>query len=229
MVLRGLRAARRPQARRQRECSWHRKQTFTGLSGTWATQGAAELHRLGCSNTRRPCTQSRSQGKFLPLSLYGSSSRLCRWSLDGLRPPVPRDVAIAQAGPQMSFPLEPTMSNRIGVHRHVATVHQSFCCYYCQSPIWEQDLSAFVAQHSITRRQALLLRSTAEHLRPLSEGGPNSRANIVAVCLHCNKTRHKAHRPLVSDAYRSRVQRRAASGRWLTSGLFTNSTNKRLG
>lgn len=113
------------------------------------------------------------------------------------------------------------MPNRIGVHRHVATVQQSFRCYYCRSPIWERDPSNFVAEHRISRKQAALVRSTAEHLKPLSEGGPNSRTNIVAACLYCNTTRHKARRPLAPDAYRARVQRRVALGRWLTSMVFS--------
>lgn len=113
------------------------------------------------------------------------------------------------------------MPNRIGVHRHVATVQQAFRCYYCRAPIWERDPASFVAEHRISRKQAALVRSTAEHLRPRSEGGPNSRANIVAACLYCNTTRHKARKPLAPEAYRARVQRRVASGRWLTAAVFS--------
>lgn len=113
------------------------------------------------------------------------------------------------------------MPNRIGVHRHAATVQQAFRCYYCQVPIWERDPSNFVAEHRISRKQAALVRSTAEHLKPLSEGGPNSRANVVAACLYCNTTRHKARRPLAPEVYRERVLQRVASGRWLTTMVFS--------
>jgi hypothetical protein len=117
------------------------------------------------------------------------------------------------------------MPKRIGVHRHAATVKQSFRCYYCRAPMWEHDQSAFVAQYRVTLKQAALVRSTAEHLRPLSEGGPNSGVNIVAACLYCNATRHKARKPLAPAAYRERVQRRVASGRWLTSAFFNPRCN----
>lgn len=108
------------------------------------------------------------------------------------------------------------MPNRLSAHRYAATVQQSFRCYYCQAPVWEQDESAFVAKYGVSRRQAALLRCTAEHLHARSEGGRDTRYNIVAACLHCNTTRHKAREPLQPDAYRARVLRRVAQGCWLT-------------
>jgi hypothetical protein len=116
------------------------------------------------------------------------------------------------------------MPNPNGVHRHVATKQQAFRCYYCQAPIWERDPWRFVAEYRLTLRQAEFLRSTAEHLLPLSEGGATSRANIVAACLFCNSTRHKARNPLPADTYRARVQRHVACGWWFTSRLFDRTT-----
>jgi len=55
------------------------------------------------------------------------------------------------------------------------------------STIWDEDPQAFIARHGMSVRQAMLLRSTAEHLLPRSEGGGNSVANVVAACRYATQ------------------------------------------
>jgi len=105
------------------------------------------------------------------------------------------------------------MSKSIKNKRHAAYVAQSCRCFYCTAPMWEGGPDQFALKYGITLRQARLLCCTAEHLTPRSEGGSNAAENIAAACLHCNRTRHRAHKPLASHAYlrlvRSRVREAA--------------------
>jgi hypothetical protein len=103
--------------------------------------------------------------------------------------------------------------------RHAAYVAQSCRCFYCTAPMWERSPDQFALNYGITLRQARLLCCTAEHLEPKSEGGSNAAGNIAAACLHCNRTRHRAHKPLAPHAYLRLVRSRVARGRWLPNGL----------
>lgn len=99
--------------------------------------------------------------------------------------------------------------------RRQAASRQAFRCYYCELPMWERDAAMFAARFSLSKAQANLLRCTAEHLKPKSEGGPENRANIVAACLYCNRTRHMAKNPLPPERFRHYVNRRMQRRRWL--------------
>lgn len=60
-----------------------------------------------------------------------------------------------------------------------------------------------------------LLRCTAEHVIARSEGGGDGPSNIIAACLHCNRTRHRRTRPPEPERYRAEVRRRVQRGSWL--------------
>ncbi|NCP12504.1 MAG: HNH endonuclease [Sphingomonadales bacterium] len=104
--------------------------------------------------------------------------------------------------------------NRISRIRNSRIRQQSGNCYYCCQPIWHCELSDFSSRHGITRKKATLLKATAEHLVPRSEGGLDAFHNIVAACWFCNVSRHRAKQPLSPDAYGKKVRARLAKGRW---------------
>lgn len=85
--------------------------------------------------------------------------------------------------------------------------------------MWDSDPHQFIAQYALTPKQARLLRCTAEHLHPRSEGGKDTKNNIVAACLYCNRTRHAAKVPLEPSQYQQRVRRLMRRGKWL-AGIF---------
>lgn len=99
-------------------------------------------------------------------------------------------------------------------YRLVAFNQQNGRCYYCGLPMWLKNPSTFAAALGISAKEASQLRGTAEHLIAKQEGGPNSRANIVAACLRCNATRHRMPIPLDPNEYHQHVQRRMRAGRW---------------
>jgi hypothetical protein len=100
-----------------------------------------------------------------------------------------------------------------------AAGHQEYRCYYCDLPMWARHVDIFMAKYGVTRRQAMQLRCTAEHLVPKSCGGLGSTRNIVAACAYCNRKRHARPNPLEPDAYREFVQRRMQCRRWLLAVL----------
>lgn len=73
-------------------------------------------------------------------------------------------------------------------------------------------------------RLTRLLRSTAEHLVARCEGGRDERSNIVAACHWCNERRHlkRAKTAPSAEAYRQRVARRMAAGRWHPANRILN-------
>jgi hypothetical protein len=99
------------------------------------------------------------------------------------------------------------LMTRRQMHRRKAAISQSHLCFYCRSPMWEteSELPRFAARHGLQPTQAELLRCTAEHLKPRSEGGTDAANNIVAACLYCNRSRHQARVPLESERFRQRV------------------------
>ncbi len=88
-------------------------------------------------------------------------------------------------------------------------------CFYCGRAMWEKDPEAFGWVFGVAPAAIPQLRCTAEHLKPRCEGGRNTVRNIVAACLYCNRTRHRAKAPLSPEAYRARVRDRIAAGKWL--------------
>jgi hypothetical protein len=102
------------------------------------------------------------------------------------------------------------------LHRSRFLAFQSQCgrCYYCRYEMWLTYPEELTSVFGYSRRQALRLKCTAEHLVPRSEGGSDRVSNIVAACLHCNMTRHKRAKPLAPDSYLEIVQSRLERGRW---------------
>lgn len=90
-------------------------------------------------------------------------------------------------------------------------------CYYCGSCMWLQDPSEVPGLAGT--RAARLLRCTAEHLRPRSEGGPDGKSNIVAACLWCNTRRHRTAVVRTPTLHREHVLRRIAKGGWFPARL----------
>ena len=97
-------------------------------------------------------------------------------------------------------------------------------CYYCDLSMWEDDGTEVDCQR---RQYPKRLRCTAEHLLPRSAGGQDTAENIVAACLFCNQTRHRAKRPKSSEVYRAHVRRRMAAGRWLAALVSDRSARVR--
>lgn len=97
---------------------------------------------------------------------------------------------------------------------------QNGLCFYCRAPMWEPDgFDVFVRTHGLSRKAAAFFRSTAEHLHPRSDGGKDQASNIVAACLFCNFTRHKAKTPMEPGSYALKARRRRSTGKWQGIGL----------
>ncbi len=90
-------------------------------------------------------------------------------------------------------------------------------CYYCGSCMWLHDPSEVAGLAGM--RAARLLKCTAEHLRPRSEGGPDGKGNIVAACFWCNTRRHRAAVARQPSQHREHVQCRMARGKWFPEFL----------
>ncbi|WP_170396718.1 MULTISPECIES: HNH endonuclease [Ruegeria] len=87
-------------------------------------------------------------------------------------------------------------------------------CYYCGFLMWSGNQSLFAKTLGVSTACVSRLQCTAEHLNARSDGGLDSDANIVAACLHCNRTRHKAATILGPHPYRLKVQDRISAGKW---------------
>lgn len=92
-------------------------------------------------------------------------------------------------------------------------------CYYCSLPMWDPAVDHELPEICRTRAMQKMLRCTAEHLIPRSEGGVDTAKNIVAACYYCNSKRHHKKQPLAPDAHRAHVQKRMAAGKWLAAQL----------
>lgn len=108
------------------------------------------------------------------------------------------------------------------IHR-TKMLAQAGRCYYCGLPMWDDALNDCPPAECRRGRQPKPLRCTAEHLLPRSEGGTDRAENIVAACLFCNRTRHRAKRPRSPEAHRAHVRRRMAKGRWLAAQIVAGS------
>lgn len=107
--------------------------------------------------------------------------------------------------------------------RQKKMIAQGGRCYYCDLPMWENVAAAVPREHCNTKSAPNVLRCTAEHLHPRSEGGQDTASNIVAACWFCNTRRHQRKRPLSPEAYRQHVQQRMAAGRWLVAAVASRS------
>jgi hypothetical protein len=127
--------------------------------------------------------------------------------------------ALAFVASGLLMDLEARMSSSLVKSRCHAFHLQSGVCFYCEAPMWLTDPDGFAKSKALTRRLTERLQCTAEHLTARAEGGGASRENIVAVCLHCNKTRHRAKHPRDPAAYRKLVKQRLGAGRWHPSQI----------
>ena len=98
--------------------------------------------------------------------------------------------------------------------RQQAYTHQSGLCYYCQCPMWTVSCSEFAQTHSLSLKAANRFQCSAEHLRPVGQGGLTTADNIVAACVFCNRTRHKARKVRTPEDFAIYVRRRIAAKRW---------------
>jgi hypothetical protein len=106
------------------------------------------------------------------------------------------------------------MSTALARYRTAAFIRQFGFCHYCGFAMWMDDLAEFCACYRLTPAHARRMCCTAEHLVARRDGGRDSAANIVAACLHCNRTRHRPKNVLDPLRYRQRVCARVQMGRW---------------
>lgn len=98
---------------------------------------------------------------------------------------------------------------------------QSGFCFYCDQPMWLQDIKRFCARHKLNREQAQFLKCTAEHLVARTDGGPDTDDNIVAACHYCNQRRHRADKVLAPDKFQMFAREELKAGRWHGLHLVT--------
>lgn len=111
------------------------------------------------------------------------------------------------------------MSQSIKNLRERAYMAQQGCCFYCSISMWLHVPEEVAAPFDLTTSSVACLQCTAEHLVPKSEGGRDTEANVVAACLHCNRTRHRLKVPPSPIQYREHIQRRIVRGGWHPSML----------
>ncbi|MCY6411128.1 HNH endonuclease signature motif containing protein [Acinetobacter sp. VNH17] len=105
--------------------------------------------------------------------------------------------------------------NTIQKNRHTAYVNQNKRCYYCNQPMWEKKPEQFSKTFSVESDKTQWLKCTAEHVIAKQDGGNNSKENIVAACLYCNRYRHQgALQPKSAKAYKSLVSKKMRKGEW---------------
>lgn len=115
--------------------------------------------------------------------------------------------------------------NSVARKRSALAVQQNGQCHYCRVLMCMSEPAQYARKYGLTLKEALGLRCTLEHLKARSEGGSNSKSNLVAACKVCNCNRHKARTPLPPQDYGIRVRRRVSLGKWhapavLRSGLI---------
>lgn len=98
--------------------------------------------------------------------------------------------------------------------RRQAAQEQGWRCFYCQLPMWETSLEEFIERYGISPGLAKRFQCTAEHVKARCDGGEDVAPNIVAACLFCNATRHRAKDPLDAIKHVSAVRSRLAEGKW---------------
>lgn len=112
------------------------------------------------------------------------------------------------------------MSSRFSKQRLTAFKKQSGRCYYCKSPMWQNNPEEFAIKHGISKSAAARFQCTAEHLLARCDGGKDQESNIVAACLFCNKTRHhKRKNPPNPTEYRKYIKNRLNKGKWFPNSL----------
>jgi 5-methylcytosine-specific restriction endonuclease McrA len=100
---------------------------------------------------------------------------------------------------------------------------QDGLCFYCEQPMWLQDINGFCAKYELSRDQALSLKCTAEHLIARTDGGPDTDENIVAACHYCNQARHDGAEALAPRAFKHYVLEQLIAGKWHGFQLTKNA------
>lgn len=98
--------------------------------------------------------------------------------------------------------------------RRQAAQQQGWRCFYCQLPMWDARPEEFIVHYGLSPALAKRFQCTAEHVEARCDGGKDVAPNIVAACLFCNATRHKAKHPVDAAKHASVVRSRLAKGRW---------------
>ncbi|WP_313761202.1 MULTISPECIES: HNH endonuclease [Caballeronia] len=112
------------------------------------------------------------------------------------------------------------MTSSIARYRARAFKRQSGLCFYCGCPMWDRCADPFIDRYRLSRRQALQLQCTAEHLHAQIDGGENCPQNIVAACRTCNARRHYRKAIRNSNEHRAHVQRCVSRGKWHAKWVF---------
>lgn len=114
---------------------------------------------------------------------------------------------------------------RRSIRRFRQRAHARQCgrCFYCQVPMWCRNPALFAQRYYISLAIARRFQCTAEHLIPVSQGGRDEADNIVAACLFCNQTRHRAKSVRESGDYASYVRKRVAANRWHSGDLLVRN------
>ncbi|WP_354443793.1 HNH endonuclease [Ottowia thiooxydans] len=107
-----------------------------------------------------------------------------------------------------------SQSTRLRRSRHAAFIKQGGRCYYCSLPMLPSNDQQDQVEVNASLHLSTLLRCTAEHLRPRSEGGPDTPDNIVAAHAECNERRHRMEKALQPDRYRKLVQNQIVNNCW---------------
>lgn len=113
------------------------------------------------------------------------------------------------------------MAKSLSKIRSEAFRRQAGRCYYCGVLMWAKDPDAFAKMHQLSPRVLRELQCTAEHLCARQDGGVDTRENIVAACLRCNRQRHlgwkKAPAP---ETYLQHVRRLLSHKVWHRAPVF---------
>ena len=112
------------------------------------------------------------------------------------------------------------MPSPIVRHRARAFIRQSGLCFYCDYPMWDGDAKPFIKRYKLSRRQALQLQCTAEHLHARVDRGGDCQLNIVAACRVRNARRHRMKVARDPNEHRMYVQRRVHRGKWHAQWIF---------
>lgn len=105
-------------------------------------------------------------------------------------------------------------TSAIKKNRHQAFKSQLGLCFYCNQPMWEKNPNSFISKYGLKSSVVKHLQCTAEHLIPRSEGGNNSKQNIVAACRYCNSTRHMSKKVLNPENYKKFVLEKLKIKQW---------------
>ena len=111
------------------------------------------------------------------------------------------------------------MLKRLQKHRINAFARQFGRCCYCLLRMWLDNIQEFAESLGLTLGEAKRLQCTAEHLKARKDGGTDSKDNIAAACLHCNRQRHWFRPAPAPDCYKQLVQKEMRKGRWHPASL----------